>query len=235
MSIDTSQEQEQSSGPRPQIEKIVEELRSQRPQMQRAPVSEQTLQSVRDVEQAILAARSATTLSSATTDEMERLALLDKHTELYNCKTFMKELKDEIKRCRRYLRPVSVCIVSIDGFKDLVKQNGTLAGDAILRILANVIRTSIRDEDIAARYSPDKFAIIFPEMSPARAALLAEKIRGRIGTQAISHNWRNLKVSGSIGVASFPTNALDYDELIARALQALDVAVQRGGDRVCAV
>ncbi|HNM50511.1 MAG TPA: hypothetical protein PKN86_12430, partial [Candidatus Obscuribacter sp.] len=62
-----------------------------------------------------------------------------------------------------------------------------------------------------------------------------ERIRQRVGNQAIVHNWHNFSVTASVGVASFPEHASDYDVLIACAIEALDTALVRGGDRVVSV
>jgi two-component system cell cycle response regulator len=201
----------------------------------RPNLDSQVLERVKELEQRSLLSNTQATLTSAKTEDLERLALLDSLTELYNSRTFLKELKDEIKRGKRYKRPVSLCMVSIDGFKEINRQYGALTGDAVLKVVAQVLRASIREVDIPARYSAEEFAIIFPETNTSGASVVAERIRQRIGTQAISHNWHNLKVTASIGLATFPTHAREHDELIARSIQALELAVQRGGDRACTV
>ena len=202
---------------------------------QRANLDSQVLDRVKELEQRSILSQTQATLTSAKGEELERLALLDTLTELYNSRTFLKELKDELKRAKRYKRPVSLCMVSIDSFKEVNRNYGALTADAILKVVANVIRGCIRDVDIAARYSADEFAIILPETNASGAAIVAERIRQRIGTQSITHNWHNLKVTSSVGLASFPAHAREHDELIARATQALELAVQRGGDRACTV
>jgi diguanylate cyclase (GGDEF)-like protein len=202
---------------------------------QRNALDQQVLDRVKELEQRTILAGTSATLSSAKTEDLERLALLDSLTELYNSRTFIKELKDELKRAQRYKRPVSLCMVGVDGFDDIARQYGPLTADAVLKVLANVVRSSVRDVDIPARYSSDQFAIIFPETNAPGAAIVAERIRQRIGTQAITHNWHNLKVTASLGLASFPAHAREHDELIARGIQALELAIQRGGDRACSV
>ncbi len=215
--------------------RVLESPQRTKQAVQRQAVDSQVMERVKELEQRSLLSNTQATLTSAKTEDLERLALLDSLTELYNSRTFLKELKDEIKRGKRYKRPVSLAMISIDGFKEIHRQYGALTGDAVLKVVANVLRTSIRDVDIAARYSAEEFAIIFPETNTSGASVVAERLRQRIGTQAITHNWHNLKVTASIGLASFPTHAREHDELIARSVQALELAVQRGGDRACTV
>jgi diguanylate cyclase (GGDEF)-like protein len=203
--------------------------------VQRNNLDNQVLERVKELEQRSLLSNTQASLTSAKAEDLERLALLDSLTELYNNRTFLKELKDEIKRGKRYKRPVSLCMISIDGFKEIARQYGALTADAVLKVISSVLKTSIRDVDIPARYSAEEFAIIFPETNTSGASVVAERIRQRIGTQAITHNWHNLRVTCSIGLASFPAHAREHDELIARSIQALELAVQRGGDRACTV
>ena len=200
---------------------------------QRAYLDNQVLERVKELEQRQILSNTQTSLTSAKGDELERLALLDSLTELYNSRTFLKELKDELKRAKRYKRPVSLCMVSIDGFKEVSRQYGALTGDVVLKVVASVLQSCVRDVDIAARYSAEEFAIVLPETNASGAAIVAERIRQRVGSQGITHNWHNLKVTASIGLASFPAHAREHDELIARAVQALETALQRGGDRAC--
>jgi Response regulator containing a CheY-like receiver domain and a GGDEF domain len=77
--------------------------------------------------------------------------------------------------------------------------------------------------------------LIFPETNASGASIVAERIRQRIGNQSITHNWHNLRVTASIGLAAFPAHAREPDELIERSVRALELAMQRGGDRVCTV
>jgi diguanylate cyclase (GGDEF)-like protein len=210
---------------------------NQRPKTQqiggRSQLDGQMLERVKELENRSLLANTESNLTAVKAEELDRLALLDSLTELYNSRTFLKELKDELKRAKRYKRPVSLLLVSIDGYKEIARQFGSLTSDAVLKVAGSVIKATIRDVDIPARYSGDEFAILFPETNPQGATIAAERIRQRIGAQAISHNWNNLNVTASIGAASFPAHAREHDELVARAVQALELAQQRGGDRIC--
>lgn len=195
----------------------------------------QVIERVKELEQRSLLTNTETRMGGSKSEEIERLALLDTLTELYNSRTFLKEIKDELKRAKRYKRPVALCMLSIDGFRDISRQYGALTSDAVLKVLGNVLRGAIRDVDIPARYSAEEFAIIFPETNASGASIVTERIRQRISGQSITHNWHNLKVTSSIGLAAFPAHAREHDELLARSIQALELAMQRGGDRVCTI
>jgi two-component system, cell cycle response regulator len=204
-------------------------------QQNRQAVDSQVLERVRELESRSLLQTTQTNMTTTKADELEKLALLDSLTELFNSRTLIKELKDELKRAKRYKRPVSLLVIEIDGHKEIQRQFGALTSDAVLKVVSGILKDCVRDVDVAARYSGDQFAIVLPETNAAGAAVVAERIRQRVGQQAITHNWNNLKVTASIGLASFPAHAREHDELIARSVQALELAVNRGGDRVCAI
>jgi diguanylate cyclase (GGDEF)-like protein len=196
----------------------------------RAYMDNQVIERVKELEQRSLLTSSA--LSAANGEDIEKMALLDSLTELYNSRTFMKEMKDELKRAKRYKRPVSLCMVSVDGFKDITRSYGALTSDAVLKVIGGVLKSAIRDVDIPSRFSSDEFAIILPETNAAGAAIVAERIRSRVANHGITHNWHNLKVTTSVGLAAFPTHARESEELLSRTVQALETAVQKGGDVV---
>ncbi len=201
----------------------------------RSYMDSQVLERVKELEQRSLLTTTENKMSMVKGEEIERLALLDTLTELYNSRTFLKEIKEEVKRAKRYKRPVARCMVTVDNFKDISRQYGALTSDAVLKVIGSVLQGAVRDVDIPARYSAEEFAIIFPETNSSGAQIVAERIRQRIGSQAITHNWHNLKVTASVGLAAFPAHAREHDELVARSIQALEMAMQRGGDRVCSV
>ncbi|HNB22825.1 MAG: GGDEF domain-containing protein [Candidatus Obscuribacterales bacterium] len=201
----------------------------------RSYMDSQVLERVKELEQRSLLTTTENKMSMVKGEEIERLALLDTLTELYNSRTFLKEIKEELKRAKRYKRPVALCMVTVDNFKDISRQYGALTSDAVLKVIGSVLQGAVRDVDIPARYSAEEFAIIFPETNSSGAQIVAERIRQRIGSQAITHNWHNLKVTASVGLAAFPAHAREHDELVARSIQALEMAMQRGGDRVCSV
>lgn len=105
----------------------------------------QVIERVKELEQRSLLTAGQTNLSSANGEEIEKLALLDTLTELYNSRTFTKEVKDELKRAKRYKRPVSLCMVAVDGFRDIQRSYGALTSDAVLKVIGGVLRGAVRD------------------------------------------------------------------------------------------
>jgi diguanylate cyclase (GGDEF)-like protein len=166
-------------------------------------------------------------------DEIEKMALLDGLTELYNSRTFMKELADELKRAKRYKRPLSICIASLDDFRDVQASYGPAAGDLALKVFASLLHMTVRDVDIPARYSGSDLAVIFPETNLASAGVAAERIRQKIINQSIAFNWQSFKVTASFGVAAFPTHGTEPVELIGKAMSGLELARQRGKGYIC--
>jgi diguanylate cyclase (GGDEF)-like protein len=168
-------------------------------------------------------------------DDLDRLALLDPLTELHSHRAFVKELRAELKRAARYKYPIALCMFNVDGFEDVTQRYGQLTGDAVLKVVAGILKSSLREDDIAAMYGAPLFAWAMPKTALSSAALLAERIRQKTGNQAIMHNWQNFSVTSSLGIASFPEHAREYDELIARATEVMEQAIERGGDRVVVV
>ncbi|MBX9937840.1 MAG: GGDEF domain-containing protein [Candidatus Obscuribacterales bacterium] len=198
----------------------------------RAYMDNQVIERVKELEERSLLTTTAAALSNSGGEDIERLALIDSLTDLYNSRTFLKEIKDELKRAKRYKRPVSLIIAGVDNFDEMQRSFGALTADSVLKLVGSVIKSAVRDVDIAARYSAGEFAIILPETNAQGAAIVAERIRSRVANHDITHNWHNLKVSTSVGVAAFPSHAREHDELIHRTIQALEAAFQKGGNQV---
>jgi two-component system cell cycle response regulator len=195
----------------------------------------QILSKVRDLAQVQATESQKITMASMRGEDLEKLALLDPLTDLYNYRTFIKELKFELNRARRYQQAVALCMISIDNFEQLSKQYGSLTADAVLKIIGNAIRHSVREVDIAGRYDRHCFIIALANSGVTGGAIVAERIRQRIGAQAISYNWESFSLTSSFGVSAYPHQADEWDALIAFALDAMEHAAARGGDRVLAV
>jgi diguanylate cyclase (GGDEF)-like protein len=213
--------------------KVMEELMSQRPEMRRVLADPAVLEQVKEFEETQLEELGG--FAENTAENMERLAILDTLTLCFNGRSFLRELDQTLKQAWRYSRPASLCMVSIDGFDEIQEQHRALTANSVLRICAEAIKRTIRPGDSVSRYSGADFGIIFPSTNTANATIIAEKIRQTLGNQVITLNWDFIKITGSLGIATYPTHAYDRDELISIAMQALYVSKSRGGDRVCTI
>ena len=213
--------------------RVLETPQRNRPGKETDSTDGQVVTRIRDLENGSLLTKTESPLAISKLNNVEKLPSSDNLTELHNSRTFVKRLRNEVKRASRYKRPVAVCLVSIDRFRDIEKQYGALASDAILKIAAQIMQTTIREVDIAARYNAYQFALILPETNKVGASFVAERIRQRIAVQAISHEWQNLRITVSIGLSSYPANAKEENELITKAMSALEQATQEGGNAVC--
>jgi diguanylate cyclase (GGDEF)-like protein len=218
------------------VQEMLEKLKERKGLLRNGfPGNPEILERVRRLERTDALISEEVHKAAAKGDDLERLSLLDPITELYNHRTIVKELQAELKRAERYEHTTALCLLAIDGFDSLVEHYGLLTGDAVLRVVGNVIRTGVREVDIIGRYTGSNFLFVLPRASAAGAALVAERIRQRVGNQAIIFNWQNFSVTASAGVSAYPEHGAVYDELIARAMEAMSYAIARGGDRVLSV
>lgn len=163
-----------------------------------------------------------------------KLATTDGLTGLNNHRTFQERLEVEIARAKRFNHRLSLLIIDIDYFKKFNDNFGHRVGDEVLRRVACLLAESTRNIDFAARYGGEEFVLILPETAIEGAVLTAERIREVIARRKMNVNGKDLSVTVSIGVASFPEDA-DYREmLIERADNALYSAKKSGRNKVVA-
>lgn len=166
-------------------------------------------------------------------EELSRLARTDGLTGLFNRRSFDEELHREIIRAKRYQSPLSVILLDIDHFKQFNDRHGHPLGDRLLQLVAEVIRSSIRQADYPARYGGEEFVVILPETGPTAALRAAERIRQGVAalggeeakTQPLGH------FSVSVGLASYPVPCAAPEELVKQADLALYEAKRAGRDR----
>jgi diguanylate cyclase (GGDEF)-like protein len=158
-------------------------------------------------------------------------------TGVYNHRHFQESLQKEIGRAERQSRPLTVLMLDIDDFKAVNDRYGHPVGDAILQRIVAEVRSEIRgDMDLLARYGGEEFAVILPETPPGQAAEVAERIRRRIDERLFRppESDEILRVTVSIGLATFPSDAASKRELIERADAALYRAKRGGKNAVAA-
>jgi len=151
-------------------------------------------------------------------------------TGLYTHRHFHERLDQEIARGSRFGTMFSVIMLDIDLFKAYNDIYGHLAGDQLLRRMGELIRSSIRNMDVAFRYGGEEFTVILPEARLDNAYKVAERVRKAIESEASS---KPIPVTVSLGVASWPSDGITREEIIGCADAALYRAKQNGRNRVC--
>lgn len=154
--------------------------------------------------------------------KLYELATKDGMTKLYIYRHFYTLLENEIRRCVRYKRAMSLIMMDIDNFKRINDTYGHLTGDTILKSLASVLQETVRQIDIPARYGGEEFVVILPETNKKDACTIAERIRRNISQISVKVNeTESLSPTVSIGVAEYLLDAKEAKELINAADTAL--------------
>jgi diguanylate cyclase (GGDEF)-like protein len=163
----------------------------------------------------------------------EELSVTDDLTRLYNCRYLNAALRREVERSRRYRMPVSLIFLDLDGFKNVNDRHGHLTGSRTLVEVGAVLRSTVREIDVVARFGGDEFCVVLPQTGPRGAMVIAERIRERIArTTFMRGHGLEVRVTASFGIASFPEHGVSGDDLIARADQAMYAAKAAGKDAV---
>jgi len=160
--------------------------------------------------------------------EVEEKARIDELTGLLNRRSLNEVMASEINRHSRYGGVFSLIIIDLDSFKAYNDTYGHLAGDGLLRQIGGITKNAIRNSDQAFRYGGDEFAILLPNTSTNAANQVAERVRKQAASKAIAVD---IQVTTSLGLASWPTDGKEANELIAAADAALYRAKQSGGNR----
>lgn len=160
-------------------------------------------------------------------------AITDPLTNLYNRRYFDETLTQEFQRANRYRRPFSTVIIDIDGFKYANDLHGHGFGDDMLIRATTVFKDILRDGDTVYRYGGDEFAMILPETSKEGSVEVADRLRQRF-LKKCSIKEKRVKLSLSIGVASYPEDGMDQKSLIGAADNRMFYAKENGGNKVVA-
>ncbi len=164
--------------------------------------------------------------------EVQNLSISDSLTRLFNRRYFLKRLEEEITRSGKFNLQFSLLMADIDHFKYYNDHFGHLVGDVILRESGLVIKENTRQIDLVGRYGGEEFAILLPETSKEGAYQAAERIRANLEARKIHAYDEELNITISIGLCSFPEDALNPNEIIDKADIALYEAKNKGRNRV---
>ncbi len=159
----------------------------------------------------------------------------DALTDLWNHGFFQNQLSEEIETHRKRILPLSLIIMDIDNFKKLNDTYGHQTGDMILKSIANILKESSRHHDFVCRYGGEEFSMILTETSREQGHTIAERIRKHIEESGFpsAKSESPLKITVSLGLASFPDDAATKEDLIAKADKAMYIAKFSGKNQTC--
>jgi len=178
--------------------------------------------------------------------QLYRRSIVDGLTQVYSRGHFDAHLLQEIARARRLLQKganppadarshlcLSLVMVDIDHFKQFNDRHGHQTGDSVLQAVARTLHDAVRTMDVVARYGGEEFALILPETQKEDARRVAERLRLSVAGLSVDAGAPEpLHVTISLGVATFPDDAPDLRELVARADQAMYRAKASGRNAV---
>ncbi len=157
--------------------------------------------------------------------QLQRQAITDELTGLFNRRYFENRLTEEIVRYSRYGKPFSVLFLDMDNFKNYNDGYGHRAGDSLLREISQIIKKVVRKIDLCFRYGGDEFAIISPETTAEEAYEVAERVRTKIASEM---EIKKIVLTVSLGVACFPADGATGEGILRAADTALFYAKQSG-------
>ena len=157
---------------------------------------------------------------------------IDTLTQVMNRGTFDEELARRMAEWHRRARPFCVLMLDVDQFKEINDQHGHQAGDEVLQLVAQVLRSTMREMDLVARFGGDEFALLLPDTTLAEATLAADRLRRRVEGLRVPIDDQSLSVTISLGVAEVVP--ADHEEaVVRRADEALYAAKGTGRNRAC--
>lgn len=170
-------------------------------------------------------------LLQATMMRLEESSRTDGLTQLLNRSYWEFCLARELKRFNRYGNQASLIMFDLDHFKSINDSYGHLAGDEVLRRVADTLMETVRETDISGRYGGEEFGVIVTESDIEGAKLLAERIRKNIEALDIVYDGNAIPVTVSLGVTEFQASTTTHEELLSRADQALYESKENGRNR----
>ena len=166
--------------------------------------------------------------------QLQAEARVDPKTGLFNARYFASALSEELGRAERFERPLSLIMADLDLLREINNTYGHLAGDAVLKGIAEVFRAELRHYDVPARFGGEEFSILLPETPPEQAMEIAERIRRAVAEKLydVETSSEPIRATVSIGVAGYPKDAQDPNALIHQADLAVYRAKLQGRNRV---
>ncbi len=164
-------------------------------------------------------------------ESLEKLAVTDDLTQVYNYRYLKTALRREIKRAGRFGQELALIMMDVDNLKAYNDRFGHLRGSFLLKEMAGLVAEQVRSFDLVAKYGGDEFTLILPQTDREGAIVVAERVRAAVAAHAFP-NAPDGTITISLGVATYPADADDGNSLIQAADRALYLAKQHGRNRV---
>jgi diguanylate cyclase (GGDEF)-like protein len=165
-------------------------------------------------------------------EKLQKLAVTDGLTKLYNSRSFYSQLETEVDRVNRYKHPLALLLLDLDFFKDYNDNYGHLEGDKVLVRFSQIIKSCLRANDSAYRYGGEEFTVILPETAGAEARTVAQRIRSALEAERFSpQNGQDVQITISIGVTEYQGDE-ELSTFIQRADKAMYLSKQNGRNKV---
>ena len=166
--------------------------------------------------------------------EVGRLAITDELTGIFNRRHFFELAEEQFLLAKRNKSPLSAMIADLDHFKMFNDSYGHVVGDQVLRAVAKLMTSALRESDIIGRYGGEEFAIILPDTNNSAAIFAAERLLARVADVPIDTEAGKLTIQLSIGIAGMNQDTPTLQSLVVRADQAMYAAKGAGRNRLSA-
>lgn len=172
----------------------------------------------------------------ATNHRLEQLAQYDALSGLSNRRELLKFMAYQLQEARRYHIDWCVIMMDIDYFKQINDQYGHIAGDNAVKAVGEILKSCVRETDMASRYGGDEFCLVFPHTTLPNARVIAEKIYKRIKTRAIAgDSGQSFHITCSIGLAEWRFEVASVEQMLSLADKALYLAKSKGRNAIAAL
>jgi len=168
--------------------------------------------------------------------QLQEKARVDPKTGLLNAREFEGTLAAELERSRRSGTPLSLLMADLDFLRNINNTHGHLAGDVVIKGIADILREQLRRYDVASRFGGEEFSVLLPETPDSQAVQIAERIRSAVAERLfeVDTSAEPIRATLSIGVATCPDDATGAKELVHEADIAVYAAKAAGRNRVVA-
>lgn len=164
--------------------------------------------------------------------QLQQMSRVDGLTGLFNRRYWEERFNEEHKRMSRNSSDGTVIMLDIDHFKAVNDNYGHPAGDHVIKMLAKIIKKSVRETDVCGRYGGEEFAILLPETDAKSAKIVAERIRGVTEKYTCVHEGTEINFTVSLGLAEFHQTYKSHMAWLEQADQALYMSKEGGRNRV---